>query len=149
MRVQGYAPPAFRAVRGYEGGSMDTVKALRTQVKALLAKLRENVFVCSQAEFEADRAAAAPHVRALLGAAELFEQVFTEKKLAEKKLEYSDFRNTLPCTFCAGKTAKRRPPQKRFHAALRPCLWMNTRIPTPCRPSCTSALQTRTARTCF
>lgn len=111
VRVQGYAPPAFRAVRGYEGGSMDTVKALRTQVKALLAKLRENVFVCSQAEFEADRAAAAPHVRALLGAAELFEQVFTEKKLAEKKLEYSDFEHLALHLLC-GEDGEKTPAAK-------------------------------------
>ena len=111
VRAHGYAPPAFRPVRGYEGGDMDTVKALRAQVKALLAKLRESVFVCSEAEFEADRAAAAPHVRALLGAVELFEQVFTEKKLAEKKLEYSDFERLALRLLC-GENGEKTPAAK-------------------------------------
>ena len=121
VRAHGYAPPAFRPVRGYEGGDMDTVKALRAQVKALLAKLRESVFVCSEAEFEADRAAAAPHVRALLGAVELFEQVFTEKKLAEKKLEYSDFERLALRLLC-GENGEKTPAAKeisrRFEAVF-------------------------------
>ena len=90
---------------------MDTVKALRAQVKALLAKLRESVFVCSEAEFEADRAAAAPHVRALLGAAELFEQVFTEKKLAEKSWNTA-ISSALPCAFCAAEDGEKTPAAK-------------------------------------
>ena len=94
---------------------------IRDRVKALLAKLRESVFVCSEAEFEADRAAAAPHVRALLGAAELFEQVFTEKKLAEKKLEYSDFERLALRLLC-GENGEKTPAAKeisrRFEAVF-------------------------------
>ena len=61
------------------------------------------------------------HVRALLGAAELFEQVFTEKKLAEKSWNTA-ISSALPCAFCAAKTAKKTPAAKeisrRFEAVF-------------------------------
>ena len=104
VRVQGYAPPAFRAVRGYEGGSMDTVKALRTQVKALLAAARKTCLCAARPNLR--RTARPPRpMRALLGAAELFEQVFTEKT-GRKKLEYSDFEHLCPAPSVRGRRRK-------------------------------------------
>ncbi len=114
VRVQGYAPPAFRAVRGYEGGSMDTVKALRTQVKALAGQLRENVFVCSQAEFEAGLRHPLRPMCAHCWARQSCSSRCSQKKNWQRKSWNTAILNTLPCTFCAGKTEKRRPPQKRF-----------------------------------
>ena len=121
VRVQNYTPPALRPVRGYEGGAMDTVKALRAQTKAMLAKLRDTVFVCTQAEFDSDRASAAAHVKALLDATALFERTFTEKKLAEKRLEYSDFEHFALCLLCnedGTKTPAAKEISRRFDAVF-------------------------------
>ena len=78
------------AVRGYEGCHMEPVKARRELLKKTLARLQENVFVCSTAEFEADRAAAAPLVRALARAERDFQDRFFAAKQEEKTLEFSD-----------------------------------------------------------
>lgn len=90
---------AFRALcyerlkplpRGYEGTAAEPVKARRELFKKTLARLQESVFVCTEAEFAADRAAAAPLVRALARAERDFNARFLEAKLEDKTLEFSD-----------------------------------------------------------
>ena len=78
------------AVRRYTGCLMEPIKARRDLLKKTMARLQENVFVCTQQEFEADRAAAVPLVRALARAEADFSQRFRQAKLEEKVLEFSD-----------------------------------------------------------
>ncbi|HJA25089.1 MAG TPA: UvrD-helicase domain-containing protein [Candidatus Fournierella merdigallinarum] len=80
----------LKAVRGYTGCRMETIKARRDQVKKIIARLQEQVFVCTEAEFAADRAAAAPLVAALIRAERDFIARFWQAKVEERLLEFSD-----------------------------------------------------------
>ena len=87
-----YKPPAFKAVRGYQSPGMNAVKALRAAAKDAAERLKKDVFLCTEAEFEEDRARIAP--MALLWpkwAAAFWGAVCTKDKLAEKALSTVDF----------------------------------------------------------
>ena len=121
VRAAGYKAPALRAVRGYEGGAMDTVKALRADAKKLLETLRDNILICTEAEFSQDRAAIAPMLRAAGRTALRFEELFFAAKLEEKALEYSDFEHLalrLLCTEDGQKTAVARAVSARYDAVM-------------------------------
>ncbi len=90
-RVQGYAFPAFKPVRGCQGPAKERVITLRDEAKKILADLAANCFVCSEAQFEQDRAAALPLIRAMVAAVRLYERLFDEGKQREKILDFSDF----------------------------------------------------------
>ncbi|NLS85039.1 MAG: helicase-exonuclease AddAB subunit AddA [Ruminococcaceae bacterium] len=121
IRVQEYAPANFKQVRGYESDGKEQVKRLRAEFKDMLKMLTQRVFVCSEAEFEADRAECAPMVKALASAALLLEDKFYTSKLAEKKLEYSDFEHLslkLLCDENGDKTALAAAVSKGFDAVM-------------------------------
>ena len=121
VRTAEYKPPALKAVRGYEGRELETVKTLRAAVKKELEGLRENVFLCTAAEFEEDRARIAPMLRALGRAAKDFEARFYAAKLTEKALEYSDFEHLairLLCTPEGEKTAAAKAVSRRYDAVM-------------------------------
>ena len=80
----------LKAVRGYKGCRIERIKARRELVKKILARLQETVFVCTEEEFAADRAAAAPLVAALARAEGDFIARFWQAKAEEKTLEFSD-----------------------------------------------------------
>ena len=80
----------FKVIRGYEGTLKQEIKERRDLVKDLLKRLQEKVFVCTEEEFQQDKKAAAPLVRALARAQQQFEQRFFQAKLEEKMLEFSD-----------------------------------------------------------
>ena len=98
--VQNYQPPNFKPIRGYEGGDMDKVKALRVAEKDALKKMQEHIFICTEAEFAADRLRIAPMIRALARAVTAFETQFFAVKLEEKILEYSDFEHLALQLLC-------------------------------------------------
>ncbi len=121
IRVQEYSPSAFKQVRGYESAGKEQVKKLRAEFKDMLKMLTQRVFVCSEAEFEADRALCSPMVRALANAALLFEDKFYSAKLSDKMLEYSDFEHLslkLLCGENGEKTALARTVSKSFDAVM-------------------------------
>ncbi|MEG1153394.1 MAG: UvrD-helicase domain-containing protein [Ruthenibacterium sp.] len=119
--VQNYQPPNFKAVRGYEGAEMDRVKGLRTAAKDVLKQMQEHIFICSEAEFAADRVRIAPMVRALARAVLAFETQFFAAKLDEKILEYSDFEHLalqLLCDKNGQKTEIARAISRGFDAVM-------------------------------
>lgn len=89
--VHGFDFARLGALRGYEGDLADVVKSLRAEVKDIVEQLQKDFFVCTEAEFCADRAAAAPLVAALARAVEDFETSFFAAKVEEKLLDFSDF----------------------------------------------------------
>ncbi|MEG0768862.1 MAG: UvrD-helicase domain-containing protein [Ruthenibacterium sp.] len=95
-----FTPPSLKAVRGYDGIAADAVKQLREGAKAAVKQLREQVFVCTEAQFLQDCACAAPMLRALARAALAFEERFYRAKLDEKLLEYSDFEHLALRLLC-------------------------------------------------
>lgn len=116
-----YKPPAFKAVRGYQSPGMNAVKALRAAAKDAAERLRKDVFLCTEAEFEEDRARIAPMAAALARGAKAFGARLYEDKLAEKALEYSDFEHLaleLLCGENGEKTAVARTVSRGFDAVL-------------------------------
>lgn len=116
-----YVPARLKAVRGYEGTEADTVKALRQSAKETLAQLQKHIFVCSEAEFCADRAQIAPMLRALARAVTLFETKFYAAKIDEKVLEYSDFEHLslrLLCDENGNKTPVARTVSRGFDVVM-------------------------------
>lgn len=101
--LEGFQPAKLKAVRGFDGVEADEVKALRQAAKDTLGALKKHVFVCSEAEFDDDRARLAPMLRALARAVTLFEQRFFAAKLEEKSLEYSDFEHLALRLLCGEK----------------------------------------------
>lgn len=95
FRTLSYQP--LKAVRGYKGCRMERIKARRDLLKKTLARLQETVFVCTEAEFAADRAAAAPLVAALVKAESDFIARFWQAKREEKLLEFSDVEHLALC----------------------------------------------------
>ena len=88
FRALSYQP--LKAVRGYKGCHMERIKARRDVLKKTFARLQDAVFVCTEEEFAADRAAAAPLVAALVRAEQDFTDRFWQAKCEEKLLEFSD-----------------------------------------------------------
>lgn len=80
----------LKPVKDYTGTVMQTVKDRRDLLKDTLKRLQEKVFICTEEEFQQDKAQAAPLVRALARAQQEFERRFTIAKLEEKMLEFSD-----------------------------------------------------------
>lgn len=116
-----YKPPAFKAVRGYQSPGMNAVKALRAAAKDAAERLKKDVFLCTEAEFEEDRARIAPMAAALARGAKAFGARLYEDKLAEKALEYSDFEHLaleLLCGENGEKTAVARTVSRGFDAVL-------------------------------
>ena len=116
-----YKPPAFKAVRGYQSPGMNAVKALRAAAKDAAERLKKDVFLCTEAEFEEDRAHIAPMAAALARGAKAFGARLYEDKLAEKALEYSDFEHLaleLLCGENGEKTAVARTVSRGFDAVL-------------------------------
>ncbi|HIW54072.1 MAG TPA: UvrD-helicase domain-containing protein [Candidatus Ruthenibacterium merdigallinarum] len=91
LAAAGYEPERLRAVRGGDAAAKEMVKSLRQSAKDLAQALKKDVFVCTQAEFLADRARTAPMLRALGRAVRAFEAHFFDAKMEQKVLEYSDF----------------------------------------------------------
>lgn len=92
--AHGFAFARLGALRGAgeaDRARAEEVKALRERVKKLVAELQKEVFVCTGAEFEADRAAAAPLAAALGRAVRAFDEAYFAAKLEKKQLEFSDF----------------------------------------------------------
>lgn len=120
LRAAEYTPSRLAAVRG-AGAAGERVKNLRAAAKKELARLEQDIFVCTEAQFDADRARTAPMLRALARAADRFEELFYEAKLHEKALEYSDFIHLslrLLCTEKNGKTEEARQISSQFDAVL-------------------------------
>ena len=119
--AQEYVPPAFKAVRGYNGADMDAVKALREEVKKVHKELKEKIFLCTQAEFEEDRQRILPMLNALARAVRDFEQRFFAAKIEQKVLEYSDFEHLSLRLLCGEndeKTEVARAVSGRFDAVM-------------------------------
>lgn len=115
-----YRPDALKPVRG-ELPEKETVKALRDAVKKTAERLKKEVFLCTQAEFDEDRARIAPLARALARAARRFGERLYADKLAEKTLEYSDFEHLalrLLCDENGEKTEAARAVSRAFDAVL-------------------------------
>lgn len=115
-----YKPVPLKAVRG-ELPEKETVKALRDAVKQTAERLKKDVFLCTQAEFDEDRARVAPLARALARAARRFGERLYADKLAEKALEYSDFEHLalrLLCDENGEKTEAARAVSRAFDAVL-------------------------------
>ncbi len=92
--AHGFAFARLAALRGAgeaDRARAEEVKALRERAKKLVAELQKEVFVCTGAEFEADRAAAAPLAAALGRAVQAFDKAYFAAKLEKKLLEFSDF----------------------------------------------------------
>ena len=116
-----YKPAALKPVRGYEGNLIDAVKAMRKKAKDLFEKLQNDIFICTEAEFVADRARSAPMVNALAKAVRLFAQRFYEAKLRGKILEYSDFEHLALRLLCDENGVKTKAAQTisaRFEAVM-------------------------------
>ncbi|MEF9865261.1 MAG: UvrD-helicase domain-containing protein [Oscillospiraceae bacterium] len=106
--AQQYKPSAFKPVRGFEGVLIDAVKAMRGKAKDVFAKLRTDIFICTEIEFDEDRARIAPMINALARAVRLFSNEFYKAKLRDKILEYSDYEHLaleLLCDENGNKTA--------------------------------------------
>ncbi|MFQ9990650.1 3'-5' exonuclease [Ruthenibacterium lactatiformans] len=100
---------------------MNAVKALRAAAKDAAERLKKDVFLCTEAEFEEDRARIAPMAAALARGAKAFGARLYEDKLAEKALEYSDFEHLaleLLCGENGEKTAVARTVSRGFDAVL-------------------------------
>ncbi len=120
VRAAEYKPSRLAAVRG-AGDAGQLVKDLRAAVKKEMAKLSDEIFVCTEAQFDGDRARVAPMLRALARAAGRFEELFFAAKLREKALEYSDFEHLalrLLCTETDEKTPEARQISAQFDAVL-------------------------------
>lgn len=143
-----YKPPAFKAVRGYQSPGMNAVKALRAAAKDAAERLKKDVFLCTEAEFEEDRARIAPMAAALAVEQRPSERGCT--KISWRKRHWSTaILSIWHWSCCAVKTAKKRLWPARCPAGSTRCLWTNIRIPMPCRRFCISASPTTTAPTCF
>ena len=115
-----YRPASLKPVRGDLPGK-EAVKALRDAVKDTIERLKKDVFLCTQEEFNADRARIAPLARALARGARLFGERLFAGKLAEKALEYSDFEHLalrLLCDEHGEKTGTARTVSRMFDAVL-------------------------------
>ena len=88
--VRGAVFERLKSVRGYEGSLTDIIKERRALYKKIIGLLDEKVFVCTEEEFKADRAAAAPLVAALARTERDFDRRFMAAKMEEKMLEFSD-----------------------------------------------------------
>ena len=90
--VLGMEPtPGFKGMkRRLAGDRKLAVRACADEAAALFEKILDLV-PCSLAEAEADRAAAAPKLRALFAAVRQFDQTLWAKKQEKKMLEFSDF----------------------------------------------------------
>lgn len=116
----GYRPAPLKPVRGELPGK-ETVKALREAVKETIERLKKDVLLCTQAEFDADRARILPLARALVRGARLFAERLFADKLSEKALEYSDFEHLalrLLCDAHGEKTDTARAVSRGFDAVL-------------------------------
>ncbi len=119
--VSGYSQARLKAVRGVDESVKEAVKGLRQSAKKILEDLRENVFLCTQQEFDSDRDRIAPLLRALGRAALRFEELFFAAKLEEKVLEYSDFEHLalqLLCREDGGRTAAAAEVSRRYDAVM-------------------------------
>lgn len=120
-RTAEYRPPAFKPVRGYHSAGMDAVKALRGAAKETADRLKKDVFLCTEAEFAADRARIAPLAEALARGAAVFGERLYAAKLEERVLEYSDLEHLalrLLCDENGRKTAAARTVSRGFDAVL-------------------------------
>ena len=120
VRAANYEPPRLPAVRG-AGEEGQRIKDLRAAAKKEFARLSDEIFVCTEVQFEEDRARIAPMLRALSRAVTRFEELFFSAKLREKALEYSDFEHLalkLLCTEDDQKTPEARQIAAQFDAVL-------------------------------
>lgn len=69
----------------------EQARAMRESCKKLIADIKKDIFVCTGAEFEADRAQGSPLLTALGRAVQRFDEAFFAAKLEKKQLEFSDF----------------------------------------------------------
>lgn len=86
----------WRAAGRIKGGKAGNPAAfaageLRDRVKKQVAQLKNDVLLCTSAEYDADRRRAAPLVAALVRVAAQFGQAYFKNKLAEKLLDYADY----------------------------------------------------------
>lgn len=104
--VKDYKAQTLKGKKGSDCPQADLVKNLREKVKKSIKKLCDDVFICTQQEHYEDIKTAYPLVAALLKATRLFEDVFYEKKLETKALEYSDFEHLARRLLCDEKGLK-------------------------------------------
>ena len=89
--VQRFTFQTLKRLKAGDKEAGDTIKAMRDMVKDIHKNLKNNIFVCTSAEFEEDRRQARPLVEALARAVRAFDQRYFEAKVQEKVLEFSDF----------------------------------------------------------
>lgn len=81
----------FSGLRGYEDEwKKARVTALRDQAKALLEGLRDEVFLCTEAQFQADRLALLPMVEKLFAMAKELDRRYAGRKRLQNALDFSD-----------------------------------------------------------
>ena len=80
-------------VKGGKGANPATAiaSALRDKVKKQIAAIKTDLLLCTGAEYEADRRAAAPLVAALVDTVQQFGTAYFAAKLSEKLLDYADY----------------------------------------------------------
>ncbi len=103
-----FSHPGLKAVKNCDSTSMETIKSLRNNAKKITEELKNNIFICTEAEFESDNKFALPSIIALVDAVKMFENIFFELKIEQKMLEYSDFEHLtikLLCDENGNKTA--------------------------------------------
>lgn len=99
-KARAFKPSTLKAVKGYEGTLVDAIKALRNKAKTLAARLEKEIFVCTMAEFNADRLRTAPILRSLARGAERLSKELLAEKLAQKSLEFSDLEHLALQLLC-------------------------------------------------
>lgn len=81
----------FSALRGYEDEwKKARVTALRDQAKELLEDLRDEVFLCTEEQFQSDRRALLPMVEKLFAMTAELDRRYAERKRAQNALDFSD-----------------------------------------------------------
>lgn len=82
---------ALRKLSETDKALAEQAKTMREGCKKLIADLKKDIFVCTGAEFAADRVQAAPLIAALARAVRRFDEAFFAAKREKKQLEFSDF----------------------------------------------------------
>lgn len=109
----GYSFPRLGAVRGFEGEEKQRAATLRAEAKSILSDMTQYCFAATEAQFEEDRAAALPLVRALVDAAALYGEKLAAAKAAERVLDFADFEH-LALALLQDEAGERTPDAARI-----------------------------------
>ncbi len=88
--LRGHSPARLGTKKGADASLREQAKALRDEVRSILAGLSDNCFCCTEADFDADRALLREPVAALFRATALFRETLLEEKKKRRTFEFHD-----------------------------------------------------------